>query len=140
MEHDNINRNLNLMAWGIATLAVAILCFGEAHCLPLGIIPQSFSLQALECLLTLLCVPLALKLMATKHAKARLKTHPKAYAPLSALRLALLALPLLLGLLLYYLMMDTSMLYCALIAALAHVYVWPTKRRQAHETGQDTPE
>ncbi|MCD8266547.1 MAG: hypothetical protein LUC33_05270 [Prevotellaceae bacterium] len=121
-----LNLRLNLLSWAVVSASVVLLILGELNWLPNGILPPSYALQITECLLMLLCVPLALRLTTLKS----LRRH---YPTLATLRIIMLAMPLLLGLALYFLMMDTSMLYCSLIAALAFLYIWPTRRRMLYE-------
>ncbi|MCD7720674.1 MAG: hypothetical protein LUI09_00415 [Prevotellaceae bacterium] len=101
-----------MLAWTVAGMAACLLLLGELNVIPNGILPPAYPLQIAECLLMLASVPLAFtRVLRDRH----------------TLRILLLALPLLLGLALYFLMMDTSMLYCALIPALALLYIWPRK-------------
>ncbi len=131
-----MNKRLNALTACVAFLAAALLFLGERNVIPTGIIPQNYVLQIIECLLTLGCVPLALKFMTFTLVRANVTSSPRRYYPCAVLRILMLAVPLLLGIVLYYVMLDASMFYCALIAALAFLYVWPTKGRLRNETGE----
>ncbi len=136
-DNKRLNKRLTLRAWGVALVGVALLCLGETDCLPTGVLvtgtKTSYALEIMECALLLVCVPLALKLMSLRSVRRSLQSCPSRYLPLATLRIALLALPLLMGLLLYFFMVDTSMLYCALIAAVAFLYIWPSESRLGKE-------
>ncbi len=134
MDGKNIDKRLSALAVCIVGIALLAVCLGEADVLPGGIMPVSYALQVMECLLTLVCVPLALKWMAIKRIREQVAASQRRYLVHSAVRLFLLAVPMLLGAVLYYLMADTSMGYCALIVALALVYIWPSQGRRLRET------
>ncbi len=140
MDEKEVNRRLNLLAWCLVGLAVLLLLLGETEVLPLGLLPTNYALQIVECLVMLVCVPLALKLMAFRAVRKGLAAQPRLYLRLSVLRLALLALPMIVGVALYFLMLDTSMLYCALISALAFIYIWPSANRQRAELEEHNEE
>ncbi|MDR0894221.1 MAG: hypothetical protein LBN06_02815 [Prevotellaceae bacterium] len=97
--------------------------------------------ETLVILLTATCVPVSLKLFAwvmTK--KIEPVTISKAlylYAVWSNVRLALLALPLYSGLLLYYLMMSNKCVLCAAIALIASLFCVPGEERLRRELNID---
>ncbi|MCD8302867.1 MAG: hypothetical protein LUC44_07600 [Prevotellaceae bacterium] len=133
MDEKKVNCRLNLLAWCLVGVAAVLLLLGETEVLPLGLLPTSYALQICECLVMLVCVPLALKLMAFRSVRGRLAAQPRLYPSLAAVRIILLALPMIAGVALYFLMLDTSMLYCALISTLAFIYIWPSEDRQRAE-------
>ena len=96
-----------------------------------------FLAETILILLTALCVPLALKLFAQilikKIDKLSIADALKQYRMWSIVRLGLLALPLLMGFSVYYLMLSTKGLLCALIALTASLFCVPSEKRMRAE-------
>ena len=96
-----------------------------------------FLVETILILLTALCIPLALKLFAQilikKIDKLSIADALKQYRVWSIVRLGLLALPLLMGLSVYYLMLSTKGLLCALIALTASLFCVPSEKRMRTE-------
>ena len=96
-----------------------------------------FLAETILILLTALCVPLALKLfvqiLTKKIDKLSIADALKQYRVWSIVRLGLLALPLLMGLSVYYLMLSTKGLLCALIALTASLFCVPSEKRMRTE-------
>lgn len=96
-----------------------------------------FLVETILILLTALCIPLALKLFAQilikKIDKLSIADALKQYRVWSIVRLGLLALPLLMGLSVYYLMLSTKGLLCALIALTASLFCVPSEKRMRAE-------
>ncbi len=158
MDERKVNRNLNVLCYSLVAVVLAIVCLGETGVLPVGILVDeaespaeaqqfdnllpaasmsySFVLQIVECLVMLAMVPLALKYMDFYAIKRLVTLRPEQYFTQAAVRMLMLAIPIILGLLLYYMMLSTSMLYCALISALAFLYIWPTQKRLKRETNK----
>ncbi len=133
MDEKKVNRILNLhalMQIGVAGLMVVL---SETGVTPSGVMAQNYAFQVVGCVLLLVCVPLALKMMSLERVQRRVKGNLRGYYTYALFRITLLSLPLFWGVMLYYLMMDVSMLYCALIAALSFIFVWPTESRMRHE-------
>lgn len=88
-------------------------------------------------LLALLCVPVSLRLFARvlsrRLAEETLPVALRMYVRWSVARLLLLALPLLSGLLSYYLMMSHTGALCALIALTASLFCLPSEERLRRE-------
>ncbi len=158
MDERKVNRNLNVLCYSLVAVVIIIVCLGETGVLPVGILADeaevpagaqqldsllptarmsySFVLQIVECLVMLAMVPLALKYMDFYAIKRLVALRPEQYLTQAAVRMLMLAIPIILGLLLYYIMLSTSMLYCALISALAFLYIWPTPKRLKRETNK----
>ncbi len=88
----------------------------------------------------LLCVPLALKLMALRPVadsvrKAEGASVPR-YVRWSLVRLGLLWLAGLLNIVLYYLTLESSCAFCTLVAVVASAFCWPSLGRLEQETGK----
>jgi protein-S-isoprenylcysteine O-methyltransferase Ste14 len=91
--------------------------------------PLGVALQTLVIILLLLCIPLGIKIHSKKVQKLQENENEEekllVYSYWSAFRLTMIAIPLLLAVLLFYLMQSNSMLFCGGIAALALLYCKP---------------
>ena len=85
-------------------------------------------------LLTLCCIPLALKLVSIERAKrlAGSDTH-KAYRRLALLRLSLLGMAMVANTLFYYMSLSVAFLYLAILTALCFAFVYPSDSRYLNE-------
>lgn len=88
-------------------------------------------------LLTIICIPFSLKyyarMLTNKIDKLGIADAIKAYRTINYLRLALLALPLWIGLYIYYQMLSTTGILCALIALTASLFCVPSEKRMRQE-------
>lgn len=134
MNEQGIHRRLNLLALGLFALAALLFALGETGLFPLGLLPPCYALQVVVCLATMVAIPVALKWMAFAAVRRRVAGRPTVYACWAAARLLLLGVPMLGAGVAYYLMLDPSMMYCALLLALAFLFVWPSLGRQQRET------
>ena len=111
--------------------AILLVILFESDCLlPGGFAGEDrivYLAQTLSILITLGCIPLALTV---KNDSNRLV----AYRFWSEVRMCLLVFPLIVNLLLYYLTMEVSSAYCALIVVLAMLFCWPSEVRLVNET------
>ena len=122
-------------------LVIAIVLLGESVDEWVGCYATNlqliFLVETILILLTALCIPLALKLFAQilikKIDKLSIADALKQYRVWSIVRLGLLALPLLMGLSVYYLMLSTKGLLCALIALTASLFCVPSEKRMRAE-------
>lgn len=96
-----------------------------------------YMLETLIILLTAICVPVSLKLYSwvlTKKIDMMSITEAlKAYGRISHIRLFLLAIPVYAGIAIYYLMMSSSAVLCALIALTASLFCLPGEKRLRSE-------
>ncbi len=147
MDERAVNRKLNILCYSLIAVVLVIVCLGETDVLPVGILADdvelptgsmsySFVLQIVECLVMLAMVPLALKYMDFYVIKRLVTLRPERYLMQASMRMVMLAIPIVLGILFYYIMLNTSMLYCSLISALAFLYIWPTQKRLRRETNK----
>ncbi len=147
MDEKAVNRKLNILCYSLIAVVLVIVCLGETGVLPVGILADdaelpasrmsySFVLQIVECLVMLAMVPLALKYMDFYVIKRLVRLRPERYLMQASMRMVMLAIPIVLGILFYYIMLNTSMLYCSLISALAFLYIWPTPKRLKRETNK----
>jgi len=134
METRKINRWLNLYALQNVLFSGIIVVLFETNILPVGILGPVYSYQVAGVILTLAFVPIALGIMAIGRVRRAVSGNLRNYLYFGLLRLGMLGFALLFDVTFYYLMLDTSMLYCALIVALSFIFVWPTMNRLERET------
>lgn len=93
--------------------------------------------ETLTILLTAVCVPASLKLfswvLGRQISKVSIVRALHLYTVWSGLRLLLLAMPLVSGLLTYYLMWSGKGILCAMIALTASLFCLPGEQRLRHE-------
>ena len=96
-----------------------------------GVNPQmEFAFLTVMELLTIAMIPLALRLLKFKNIENELRErHLEALKKWGALRLLLLELPLVLNTLFYYLFLNTSFGYIAIILLICMVFVYPSEPR-----------
>lgn len=84
--------------------------------------------------LTIVCIPLALKLMSFSMIKRMLNQDSGKYFTLSVVRISLLALTLLYNVASYYLLgEDATLGYLALMAVVAFLFIWPSRGKMDYE-------
>lgn len=120
----------------------AILAFlYETGCLPEGIYAgdaqMEYILQSVSILLTVGLIPFALRLFNLNLVK-RIQELPladalKSYRMWADIRLCLLFVPVLLNLSFYYLTLNTTGLFCTLMALLASLFCVPSENRIKNE-------
>ena len=103
---------------------------------------MEYILQSVSILLTIGLIPFALRMFNLNLVK-RIKELPlqqalKSYQTWSLLRLALLFVPAIMALSLYYLTMNTTNLFCACMALIATLFCVPSESRIKNEL--DLPE
>lgn len=95
-------------------------------------------------LLTILTIPISLKfyarMLTNKIDKLSIDKALKAYRKLNYLRLALLAVPMLVGQFVYYQMLSNTGVLCALIALCASLFCVPSEKRLRQELFIQTEE
>lgn len=132
-EHKQVNRQLNILAFSLLNTALLLVVFGELDVLPNGAVPVSYGLQLVIVFLTIFLVPSSLKLLNWTSVRKRVEGKPFTYRCWAMTRLVALYVPVLLGIIFYYLMLDSSALYCAIISLIAIVFAWPTQERLLDE-------
>ena len=91
---------------------------------------HEFAATAIMELLTIALIPAALRLFKLSFVEAQLRQHhEKALLKWGALRLFMLQVPLLLNTILYYVYMNTSFGYMAIILLLCLPFVFPSTER-----------
>lgn len=127
-----------MVPFDFAALAIGLF---EPDILPCGALvgthaSAEFVLAVAMELITIAAIPLALKMFKFNAVASRL-TSPKALCRFGLMRLALLGVPMMVNILLYYLFMNVAFGYLAIITALCMAFVYPSKDRCAAEISAD---
>lgn len=84
--------------------------------------------------MVLINLPVALKLMKFEKIRKEVTASVQAYQKWYVIRIAILQTPLLYNILAYYLLgCEPTFGYMALMAAVAHLFVWPSRDRMIYE-------
>lgn len=119
--------------------ALLIVVLYESDVLPAGCFTQhstsEFVLLTVMELLTVILIPLALRLFKFKKIAADLSERKQAaLVRWGTIRIEMLAMPLLANTLLYYLYMSTTFGYMAIILLICMVFIYPSKDKCYFET------
>ena len=123
-----------MVVWLMLVVAVVL---GELDVIPNGVVPphstEEFKLNTAVIVLTIIGVPVAIRLFTLNTTKGLRRMNNeealKSYHVWSAVRLGILALAAASGIVVYYLAMSISGVFCALVALCATVYCWPSKEK-----------
>ena len=115
-------------------VAVVIAAFYELDILPSGMLagrPQDEFLSTISMeLITIVFIPVALRLFKTKDVEKRLEEgNIKAFRKWGLLRILMITVPLVLNTLLYYSFMNTTFGYMALILLICLPFIYPASRK-----------
>lgn len=124
---------MNILALALMAAEIMIVVLGELDVIENGVLPVSYGLQLLVVLLTIFLIPTSLKLLNWTPIRKRIDRELYTYCFWAIARLFALYIPVLLGTSLYFLMLDSSALYCAVVSLIAIVFVWPTEERMLDE-------
>ena len=127
----NILRTLFIASVGIAVVVAALY---ELDILPSGVLadrPQDEFLCTIAMeLVTIVFIPIALRLFKTKDVDRRLDEGDiKTFKTWSIVRILMITLPLLMNTLLYYIFMSTTFGYMALILLICLPFIYPATRK-----------
>ena len=127
----NILRTLFIAAVGIAVVVVALY---ELDILPTGVLadrPQDEFLCTIAMeLVTIVFIPIALRLFKTKDVDRRLDEGDiKTFKTWSIVRILMITVPLLMNTLLYYIFMNTTFGYMALILLICLPFIYPATKK-----------
>lgn len=127
----NLLRSLFMATAGMAVVVAALY---ELDILPSGVLvdrPQDEFLWTIAMeLVTIVLIPTALRLFKTKDVERRLdEGNVKAFKTWSVVRILMITLPLLANTLLYYLFMNTTFGYMALILLICLPFIYPATRK-----------
>ena len=115
-------------------VAVVIAALYELDILPSGMMagrPQDEFLSTISMeLITIVFIPVALRLFKTKDVEKRLEEgNIKAFRKWSLVRILMITVPLVLNTLLYYSFMNTTFGYMALILLICLPFIYPASRK-----------
>ena len=115
-------------------VAVVIAALYELDILPSGMFtgrPQDEFLSTISMeLITIVFIPVALRLFKTKDVEKRLEEgNIKAFRKWGSLRILMITVPLVLNTLLYYIFMNTAFGYMALILLICLPFIYPAARK-----------
>ncbi|MDR0961057.1 MAG: hypothetical protein LBM62_00640 [Mediterranea sp.] len=131
-------RTIFVAFWAIAVLLIIIgEVWGDNWALFAGNARAAYYGETAVILLTAACVPVSLKLyawvLARKIDKVAFEKALPLYLRWNMVRMALLALPLLSGIVIYYLILSSTGLLCAAIALTASLFCVPGEKRLRRE-------
>lgn len=135
-------RILQITFYSIVVTAILLVLLFESNVFPTGLYadnkPADFLFTTIMEILTICCIPLALRLIKDKTMKKYdVPRRMQIYRRKAMLRLLLLGCPLLVNTFLYYLFMNVAFGYMAIILFLCLLFIIPTKERQQREARID---
>lgn len=135
-------RILQITFYSIVVTAILLVLLFESNVFPTGLYADNktadFLFTTIMEILTICCIPLALRLIKDKTMKKYdVPRRMQIYRRKAMLRLLLLGCPLLVNTFLYYLFMNVAFGYMAIILFLCLLFIIPTKERQQREARID---
>lgn len=135
-------RILQIAFYSIVVPAILLVLLFESNVFPTGLYADNkaadFLFTTIVEILTICCIPLALRLIKDKTMKKYdVPRRMQIYRRKAMLRLLLLGCPLLVNTFLYYLFMNVAFGYMAIILFLCLLFIIPTKERQQREARID---
>lgn len=135
-------RILQIAFYSIVVPAILLVLLFESNVFPTGLYADNkaadFLFTTIVEILTICCIPLALRLIKDKTMKKYdVPRRMQIYRRKAMLRLLLLGCPLLVNTFLYYLFMNVAFGYMAIILFLCLLFIIPTKDRQQREARID---
>ena len=135
-------RILQIAFDSIVVPAILLVLLFESNVFPTGLYADNkaadFLFTTIMEILTICCIPLALRLIKDKTMKKYdVPRRMQIYRRKAMLRLLLLGCPLLVNTFLYYLFMNVAFGYMAIILFLCLLFIIPTKERQQREARID---
>ena len=132
-----MNKTINLLRTVLIAnvgVAVVIAALYELDILPSGMFtgrPQDEFLSTISMeLITIVFIPVALRLFKTKDVEKRLEEgNIKAFRKWGLVRILMITVPLVLNTLLYYSFMNTTFGYMALILLICLPFIYPASRK-----------
>lgn len=118
-----------------------IVVLGETDVLPVGYyaddVNMAYALDSIAIIITAACIPMALKLfniiLKRMVDKMGFLKALQSYILLSMVRLVLLFIPVLFGFMVYYMTLNKSGMFCALIGLTASLFCVPSEERLRNE-------
>lgn len=135
-------RILQIAFYSIVVPAILLVLLFESNVFPTGLYADNktadFLFTTIMEILTICCIPLALRLIKDKTMKKYdVPRRMQIYRRKAMLRLLLLGCSLLVNTFLYYLFMNVAFGYMAIILFLCLLFIIPTKERQQREARID---
>jgi hypothetical protein len=136
---NKVIKTLKIIFFVQVIIAFIIVLVHEASIMPVGWLPPHTSLEfvlltVME-LLTVALIPLALRLFKFKKIGKELSEKKEvAFGKWGVARISMLAIPMLLNTLFYYMFMSTTFGYMAIILLLCMVFIYPSKDKCYFET------
>ena len=131
-----MNKRLKVLFWASIAVSLVLVLLFETNVLLPGALADEVSVQfvvvTLLELLTICCIPLAVRMFRFKKIRGDIKNGH--YMKWAFLRLSLLALLLVCNTLLYYIYMNTTFGYLGIILVLCLPFVYPSLSRCEAET------
>lgn len=141
MELREAHRTLMFLFWGLVVLSVFITVVYETEWLTETFVGDDsrvvFILQTILELVTIVCIPVSLRLFKWKVIANKLKGSPRALSTWGSLRILLLCVPLLCDTLLYEQTRMPSFGYLAVILLLCLFFIYPSKDRCRADIGHE---
>lgn len=144
METEKIVKTLRIEMAAVLLWAILLIALFETEVLPsgwaVGQAAAEYYMSMTGVMMLLILVPVALKLFSFRFVRrvfsgTDVVMLPRRYRFWSEIRLAMLAVTGWINLTFYYLTLDTSCAFCALVALLALCFCWPSAEKLEHETG-----
>lgn len=118
-------------------MVVAAVVLGEVDVIPNGLVlpnsSEEFKLNTADILLTLIGIPVAIRLFTLNTTKGLRRMNNdealKAYHVWSVVRIGILCVTAVFSVAVYYLATSVSGIFCALIAMCVMFYCWPSKEK-----------
>ena len=132
---------LNALFWSTMAIGFAIVALFETNIVLSGDLSDNTLLDyyctlAME-LLTIAAIPFALRLFRFASVKRRLVEQPESLLRFASLRMMLIAIPMLINGLLYYMFMSTTFGYMGIICLLCMSFVYPSTNRCKSEISRE---
>ena len=137
---------LTILLWAALLVAACLVVIFESETAEPGCLAgmneqTEFIITSIMEMLTLACIPLALKLFKFKRVHRELLADKyKGLKLWGTVRLGLLLLPMVVNTLLYYMYMNTAFGYMAIILVLCVPFVYPSMSRCQSETEEEKAE
>ena len=132
---------LTALFWSTMAIGFAIVALFETNIVLSGDLSDNTLLDyyctlARE-LLTIAAIPFALRLFRFASVKRRLVEQPESLLRFASLRMMLIAIPMLINGLLYYMFMSTTFGYMGIICLLCMSFVYPSANRCKSEISRE---
>jgi len=133
----NIITGLRIIYFSVLLTAGLIVLLFETNLLVGGgpLDPGTlYIVQMAGVLMTIVSIPVALKLMTFSKVRSQVKENEPRYCLWSIIRLGMLSVPLFYNVLMYYFLgFETTFAYLALMCLVPFLFVWPSRGKMEYE-------